>query len=327
MWTRFLLTLALTLVSTQAFANDGSQLFLQKCIACHTLGGGNRVGPDLLGVTSKRDPAWLDRWIREPDRMLAEEDPTAVELLKQFNQVPMPNLGVTEAESKAIIAYMAEASAAKQGGGPGQGPTAEVPLRMGATPKLALIIFSILVTAVVGVFLMIARSTRDPVPTINTQAAYKVRKVFFLTAALILSGVLVMTLSRTPYPDNQQTPDALIYVAAQQFSFVYSTEPITSTEDLGRVKPIEALELDAGALVEFRVTSLDVTHDFAIYQDDGSVLAQAQAMPGYVNRLRVHFPEAGHFNVLCLEYCGAAHQVMRSEFVVRSAQANKVSTR
>ena len=32
------------------------------------------LGPDLLGVTRKRDPAWLARWIAEPDKVLAEGD-------------------------------------------------------------------------------------------------------------------------------------------------------------------------------------------------------------------------------------------------------------
>jgi hypothetical protein len=36
--------------------------------------GMRSIGPDLIGVTRLRDPAWLNRWTREPDRMLAEKD-------------------------------------------------------------------------------------------------------------------------------------------------------------------------------------------------------------------------------------------------------------
>ena len=36
--------------------------------------GMRSIGPDLIGVTRLRVPAWLNRWIREPDRMLAEKD-------------------------------------------------------------------------------------------------------------------------------------------------------------------------------------------------------------------------------------------------------------
>ncbi len=39
--------------------------------------------------------------------------------------------------------------------------------------------------------------------------------------------------------------------------------------------------------VEFRVTSLDVNHGMAIFDPDGKLVGQTQAMPGYVNRLFV----------------------------------------
>ena len=79
----------------------------------------------------------------------------------------------------------------------------------------------------------------------------------------------------------------------------------------------EAIELPANGLVEFRVTSLDVNHGFAIYNHENRLITQTQAMPGYVNRLRYKFSEPGIYNIFCLEYCGMAHQVMRSSFTVK----------
>ncbi len=87
-------------------AQAGAQLFESACKACHTVGGGDGVGPDLQAVTAKRDPAWLKRWIMVPDRMIAEKDPIAVELLARFKNVPMPNLGVTERQADALIAFL-----------------------------------------------------------------------------------------------------------------------------------------------------------------------------------------------------------------------------
>lgn len=84
----------------------GQQLFEQSCTGCHTLGQGDRVGPDLKGVVDKRDRDWLIRWLLEPDQMLAEKDPLAVELLSQYNNVPMPNLGLSESQVADLIAYM-----------------------------------------------------------------------------------------------------------------------------------------------------------------------------------------------------------------------------
>ena len=94
----------------------GEYLFRTRCESCHTLGGGeNRLGPDLLGVTEKRDRGWLTRWIREPDKMLEEGDPIATELYVRYNKIAMPNLRISEEDAEALIEHMAAATRAKQG--------------------------------------------------------------------------------------------------------------------------------------------------------------------------------------------------------------------
>jgi len=84
----------------------GEYLFATRCAACHTLGGGDDVGPDLQGVTAVRDRAWLSRFIKTPDRMLAEKDATALALMAKYNQVPMPNLLLGDDDVAALIAYL-----------------------------------------------------------------------------------------------------------------------------------------------------------------------------------------------------------------------------
>jgi hypothetical protein len=64
------------------------------------------VGPDLQGVTARRERDWLARWIKEPDKMLAEGDPIGTQQLQEFNNVPMPNLGMTEQQVDTLIAYL-----------------------------------------------------------------------------------------------------------------------------------------------------------------------------------------------------------------------------
>lgn len=93
--------------------SSGEQIYRTRCSSCHTLGdtehaGMRSIGPDLLGVTRQRDPAWLSRWIREPDVMLAEKDPLALQLYEQYNQVPMPNLRLGEIEIRALLDYLEE---------------------------------------------------------------------------------------------------------------------------------------------------------------------------------------------------------------------------
>lgn len=104
-----LMILALAAFPSRAGAQDiseGEQLFTSKgCTACHTIGGGDLVGPDLAGVTTRTEKDWLARWLKEPDKMLAEGDATATELFEKYNKVPMPNLGLTDAEVASLIAY------------------------------------------------------------------------------------------------------------------------------------------------------------------------------------------------------------------------------
>jgi mono/diheme cytochrome c family protein len=85
---------------------EGETLFQGKCVACHTIGKGKLVGPDLQGVTVRRDHAWLTRWMLETDTMLAEGDPIALEILAESNNVPMPNSGLSASEVASILAYL-----------------------------------------------------------------------------------------------------------------------------------------------------------------------------------------------------------------------------
>jgi cytochrome c2 len=90
-------------------AGDGEALFKTKCTACHTIGAGKLVGPDLDGVTKRRTKEWLTSWISAPDKMLAAKDPTAVQLLQEYNNVPMPNYGLTDAQVASLITYLESA--------------------------------------------------------------------------------------------------------------------------------------------------------------------------------------------------------------------------
>ena len=86
--------------------DKGAYLFATRCAACHTIGNGDKIGPDLLGVTSVRDLNWLRRTISEPDKLLAEKDPIATALFKQYKEVQMPRLGLAEADINVLIDFM-----------------------------------------------------------------------------------------------------------------------------------------------------------------------------------------------------------------------------
>jgi protein SCO1/2 len=84
----------------------GQYLFGRDCVACHSIGQGDKIGPDLLGVTRTRDAQWLARIIQRPDQLLKEKDPLALALLKKYKNVRMPNIWVSNDELKLLIAYL-----------------------------------------------------------------------------------------------------------------------------------------------------------------------------------------------------------------------------
>src|SRR5712691_3469444 len=85
----------------------GEYFFQSQCSVCHTVGQGDKMGPDLAGVTSRRDRAWLARYITAPDKMLAEGDPIAVALFEKYQYARMPNLRLSSDEVAAVLSYVA----------------------------------------------------------------------------------------------------------------------------------------------------------------------------------------------------------------------------
>lgn len=86
--------------------NTGAYLFGRDCAACHSIGQGDKIGPDLLGVTRVRDHKWLVRMIQYPSDVLKEKDPIATALLKKYNDLPMPHIWLNDDEVKALIGFM-----------------------------------------------------------------------------------------------------------------------------------------------------------------------------------------------------------------------------
>ena len=83
----------------------GEETFKSKgCGACHTIGKGKISGPDLLGVTERRDEEWLKKWLKNPDTMVFT-DPIAKEMLQEY-MVPMPNVGLTDDQVSYLIEYL-----------------------------------------------------------------------------------------------------------------------------------------------------------------------------------------------------------------------------
>src|SRR5205807_10429373 len=77
------------------------------------------------------------------------------------------------------------------------------------------------------------------------------------------------------------------------------------------------IDLPAGTLIEFHVTSLDVTHSFWAYE----LGVKADAVPGADNVAFVHTGKVGSFSIRCAELCGLWHgHMFQTGQIVTAAQ-------
>jgi cytochrome oxidase Cu insertion factor (SCO1/SenC/PrrC family) len=87
----------------------GEQMFRTRCVTCHSLNGkqlAEALGPDLLGVTQRREKQWLLNWLKAPDQMLKKQDPIAMSLYKQYNNLAMPNMRLNKEEAQILLEYI-----------------------------------------------------------------------------------------------------------------------------------------------------------------------------------------------------------------------------
>jgi cytochrome c oxidase subunit 2 len=177
--------------------------------------------------------------------------------------------------------------------------------------------------AILAVFAAVARSAR-PSRAVDYTRVNRLRLQFFIALSVILLLFLLITLRRLPYPVEARTPDRVVNAVGKQYAWSLTDGPgpgsggveaPTLTSWDRDFSPV--VKVATGTTVEFRVTTLDVNHGFSLYAPDGHLVTQTQAMPGYVNRLRVTFDQSGTYTVLCLEFCGMSHHRMRAVVDVR----------
>ena len=106
-------SLALGVVLAAALALDAraepdpAATFTRRCSGCHTFGNGDRVGPDLKGVTERHSRQWLASWISSSERVIRTGDREAVALFRKYRQQRMPDQALLQDEVAALIDYLA----------------------------------------------------------------------------------------------------------------------------------------------------------------------------------------------------------------------------
>jgi cytochrome oxidase Cu insertion factor (SCO1/SenC/PrrC family) len=85
----------------------GEVLYTRLCAGCHTVGMGDRVGPDLAGVFGRRTSDWLVRFIADPEKLRRQGDAIALDLAGRFPVVRMPGLGLNKSDVADLLSYIA----------------------------------------------------------------------------------------------------------------------------------------------------------------------------------------------------------------------------
>jgi cytochrome c oxidase subunit 2 len=172
-------------------------------------------------------------------------------------------------------------------------------LGFGGFQIAVLAVFLVIALALVAVFAAVAIKARSNVQfEAVTETGYRLRRVWLFFLLLLLGSIVVVSLFAMPYPTDAKL-NAEVRVSGGQYYWSISPP-----------------EVPAGSEVRFRVTSVDVNHGFGLYDPDGHLIGNVQAMPGYENELDMKLEKPGTYIIGCLEYCGVKHHEMIREFEV-----------
>jgi mono/diheme cytochrome c family protein len=116
--------------------SSGEQLFQTTCVACHTIGSGRLVGPDLVGVHESRSQQWLEQFVKSSQTMIKNGDAEAVALAAEYSGIVMPDATISEQQIRDVLTYIKIMSAGLNSAG-GESATAAVQPPPAAVPASA----------------------------------------------------------------------------------------------------------------------------------------------------------------------------------------------
>lgn len=77
------------------------------CSACHSIGKGKLVGPDLKGVSDRYEQQWLISFIRSSQTMVKNGDEAAIKVFEENMKIPMPdNPSFTDEQIIGLLNYI-----------------------------------------------------------------------------------------------------------------------------------------------------------------------------------------------------------------------------
>jgi len=96
----------LSLMNVAPAQASGETDFTTYCGACHSIGQGRLVGPDLAGVHDRRSQDWLERFVKSSQSLIKSGDAQAVAIAAEFNNMIMPDAIISEAQIKDVLSYI-----------------------------------------------------------------------------------------------------------------------------------------------------------------------------------------------------------------------------
>jgi mono/diheme cytochrome c family protein len=108
-----LIAVFLFTTSTDLQAQNGEAIFKQNCSACHSVGKGRLVGPDLSGVTNRRSAEWLLKFTKSSQGLIKSGDGDAKAIFNEYNQMLMPDFPqLSDADVQSVFAFIESKSPA-----------------------------------------------------------------------------------------------------------------------------------------------------------------------------------------------------------------------
>ena len=106
--------LSLSISARAQSSAEGQALFGTKCFSCHNIGGGDKTGPDLKGVTMRRTKEWLHEYILSPAAVKDKGDPVAADLFRKFPATVMSDQPLTPPQIDSLLALIDELTGKNQ---------------------------------------------------------------------------------------------------------------------------------------------------------------------------------------------------------------------
>ena len=73
---------------------------------------------------------------------------------------------------------------------------------------------------------------------------------------------------------------------------------------------VQPTQVKAGQPVQFNVTSKDVNHAMGLFDPEGRLIMNVEAIPNYTTIRTQTFDQPGTYVIRCFEFCGYQHHQM-----------------